>query len=287
MFVKPFGYERAASLEEACDLLRGYGGEARVIAGGQSLLPMVNLGIVEPAAVVDISRVQAARGVVEVDGFLRIHALTRHLELESDELVRRHQPLLAAAARNVGNPRARARGTLGGSLSHADPAAELPLAMTVLGAEYELTDGRAVRSVPAAEFALTYFTTQLGEAELLSSATVPKLGPGWGWSFQEVCRRRGDFAVVSVAALVRCADGEIVEARVGLGGVSERPMRAAGVEVAVAGAHAGEIEARVGQIQGIQPVTDTSATAELRLHLARVLTVRALVEACGRCEEEP
>lgn len=285
MFVKPFRYQRAGSLAEAADALRAAGGAAKVIAGGQSLLPMMNLGLLDLESVIDVSRVPEARGVTEDDGYLGIGALTRHRELQSDALVAAHQPLLATAAGNVGSSRIRSRGTLGGSLAHSDPAAELPLAMTALGAAYELTDGGATRTVPADEFHLTYFTTALAEDELLASVRVPKLGPGWGWGFREVSRRPGDFAIVAAAVLVRVDGGEIVESRVALGGVSERPLRLGAVEVSLTGARAGDLPDRVGPIDGLDPVTDTSATAGHRHHLARVLTLRALADACGRAEE--
>jgi aerobic carbon-monoxide dehydrogenase medium subunit len=282
VFVRPFRYERARSLHDACAMLRAHGDGAKAIAGGQSLLPMVNLGLVEPDVVVDLSRAEGPRGVLEDEGHLRIGALTRHRELERDGLVREHQPLLAAAVRNVGSPRIRVRGTLGGSLAHSDPAAELPLAMTLLGADYEVTDGESQRTVPAGEFHVSYFTTALAEDELLLEVRVPKLGPGWGWGFVEVSRRPGDFALVAVAALVRAVGAEVVEARVALGGVAERPVRSAAVEMAIAGARPGDVDRRVGPIEGIEPVGDTGATPEHRRHLARVLVVRALEDALAR-----
>ncbi len=279
MFVKPFRYERADSLADAAAALRGAGGSAKVIAGGQSLLPMMNLGLLDLEVVVDVSRITEARGVSEDDGYLRIGALTRHRELQSDPLVITHQPLLAAAASNVGSSRIRARGTLGGSLAHSDPSAELPLAMTALGAEYQLTNGSSSRTVMADEFHSSYFTTVLAEDELLASVRVPKLGPGWGWGFREVSRRPGDFALVAAATLVRVAGGEIVESRVALAGVSERPLRLGAVESSITGAKLDDLENRIGAIEGLDPVTDTSATSEHRHHLARVLTLRALADA--------
>ena len=285
MFVKPFRYERADSLAAAADALRGSGGGAKVIAGGQSLLPMMNFGLLELEAVIDVSHIADARGVSEENGYLRIGALTRHREVLADPLVRAHQPLLAAAASNVGSSRIRARGTLGGSLAHSDPSAELPLAMTALGAEYELSDGISSRTVNADEFHLSYFTTALNEDELMMSIRVPTLGPGWGWGFREVSRRPGDFAIVAAAVLVRVAGGEIVESRVALAGVSERPLRLGAVEAALTGARAQDAADRVGPIQGLDPVTDTSASAGHRHHLARVLTLRALADAFARAEE--
>jgi carbon-monoxide dehydrogenase medium subunit len=284
MFVKPFRYERAESLAAAAAALREAGSAAKVIAGGQSLLPMMNLGLLDLEAVIDVSRVAEARGVSEDDGYLRIGALTRHRDVQADPLVGAYQPLLVAAASNVGSSRVRARGTLGGSLAHSDPAAELPLAMTALGAEYELIDETASRTIAAADFHLSYFTTALSEDELLASVRLPKLGPGWGWGFREVSRRPGDFAIVAAAALARVAGGEIVESRVALAGVSERPLRLGAVESVVTGARADDLPARVGSIEGLDPVTDTSATADHRRHLARVLTLRALADAFARAD---
>jgi carbon-monoxide dehydrogenase medium subunit len=285
VYTRAFRYERAGDLASACAALRRHGEGAKVIAGGQSLLPMINVGLAAPEVVVDISRVGQAREVTASDGYLTIGALVTHAALIASEVARASQPLLGAAAAHIGSARIRNRGTLGGSLAHSDPAAELPVVMTALGASYEITDGRVDREVRAEEFPITVFTTELEPDELVVAARVPVLGPGWGWSFREVSRRRGDFAVVSAAALVRSAGGMIVEARLALGGVADRPVRLAAVEAALAGATGDEIASRVGPIEGISPFTDTSATAEYRAHLARVLSVQALEEACRRSEE--
>ena len=285
MFTRPFGFERAGRLADACELLRAHGEGAKVIAGGQSLLPLVNLGLAQPDVVIDISRADAGRDVSAEDGYLTIGALITHARLAGDELAARGQPLLGAAARKIGNARVRNRGTLGGSLAHSDPAAVLPLVMVALGATYEITDGRGSREVRAEEFHLGFLTPQLADDELVASARVPTLGPGWGWSFQEVSRRDGDFALASAAAVVRMAGGIIVESRVAVGAVSDRPVRLAGVEASLSGATASEIGDRVGPIQGIQPVSDTGASAGYRAHLCRVLVTRALAEAASRTGE--
>jgi carbon-monoxide dehydrogenase medium subunit len=282
VFVKPFRYERAESLAHACDLLRASDGGAKAIAGGQSLLPMMNLGLLDLDSVIDVSHVQDAREAHEDDGYVVLAALTRHRDLERDPVVAARQPLLAEAVRWVGSPRVRTRGTLGGSLAHSDPAAELPLAMIAVGAEYTLTDGRAERVVRADEFHVTYFTSALADDELVASVRVPALGPGWGWGFAEVARRKGDFALVAAAALARVADGRVVEARLALGGVGERAVRMGAIEAAATGASVEELPDRIGPVEGIQPVTDTSASAEHRRHLSRVLAVRALADAVRR-----
>jgi aerobic carbon-monoxide dehydrogenase medium subunit len=285
MFTRPFEFERAGRLADACELLRQHGEGAKVIAGGQSLLPLVNLGLVQPDVVIDISRADAGRDVSTADGYLTIGALVTHARLAADPLATSGQPLLGAAARKIGNARVRGRGTLGGSLAHSDPAAELPLVMVALGATYEITDGRRSREVKADEFHLGFLTPQLAEDELVVAARVPTLGPGWGWGFQEFARRDGDFAIASAAVLVRIAGGVIIESRVAVGAVSDRPVRLADVEISLSGATAGEIGDRVGPIQGIQPISDAGASAGYRAHLCRVLVTRALAEASSRSGE--
>ena len=284
MFVKPFRYVRADDLGHACDLLRASDPTAKVIAGGQSLLPLANLGLLDLDAVIDVGQAQGARGVSHDGGSLTIGALTRHRDLERDPTLIAHQPLIPAATSWIGSARIRTRGTIGGSLAHSDPAAELPLVMIALGAEYELTTGTSTRMVRADEFHVSYFTNALAEAELISAVRVPTLGPGWGWGFAEISRRQGDFAIAAAAALARVADGRVVEARLALGGVHERPVRLGDIESAMTGASASEIDARIGPVRGLEPVSDSSASAEHRTHLARVLSLRALTDAARRGE---
>jgi CO/xanthine dehydrogenase FAD-binding subunit len=285
MFIRPFGYEPAGQLAEACELLRTHGEGAKVIAGGQSLMALMNLGLAQPEVVIDISRAAGHRDLSVDDGYLTVGALTTHARLAADPLAARWQPLLGAAARQVGNPRVRSRGTLGGSLAHSDPAAELPLVMVALGASYEVTDGRQTRVVRAEEFHLGFLTTQLADDELVTAVSVPVLGPGWGWGFQEFSRRDGDFALAAAAVLVRIADGIIVESRVAVGGVGDRPVRLAGVEISLSGAPPADMAARVGPLRGIRPVGDASSSADYRAHLCRVLVTRALAQASARSLE--
>jgi carbon-monoxide dehydrogenase medium subunit len=286
VFTRPFRYDRARHYADACELLREHGEDAKVIAGGQSLLPMINLGLVQPEVVVDISRVPEGRDItIDAGGYLTLGALVTHSRLAADAGARTAQPLLAAAAGQIGNHRVRNRGTLGGSLAHADPAAELPLVMVTLGATYEVTTGHAARSVRAEDFHLGFLTTALAPDELVISVSAPTLGPGWGWGFQEMSRRDGDFAMASAAALVRSADGLIVEARVAVGGVSDRPVRLADVETALTGCPVAGVAGRVGPLQGIRPVGDPGATAHYKERLTRVLVTRALAQAAKRSGE--
>jgi aerobic carbon-monoxide dehydrogenase medium subunit len=284
MFVKPFRYERAESLPVACELLAAQDGYAKILAGGQSLMPLMNLGLLELDAVIDVGHLSDERTVDVDDGYLTIGALARHADLVRDPALGQHQPLIPAAAGWIGSPRIRSRGTLGGSLVHSDPAAELPLVMVTVGADYTLTTSRTTRTVRADEFHVSYFTSAVADDEVLTSVRVPMLGPGWGWGFAEVARRRGDFALAAAAALVRIADGRVVESRVGLGGVNERPMRVGPVEVALSGATREEVPDLVGPIAGIEPVSDTLASAEQRARLARVVTIRAVADAIERGE---
>ena len=287
MFTRPFRFERAERLADASDLLREHGEDAKVIAGGQSLMPLINLGLAAPQVVIDISRAdqdQGPRVISAAGGYLTIGALVTHARLAADRVAARQQPLLGAAAARIGNSRVRNRGTLGGSLAHSDPAAELPLVMVALGAEYEVSNGGQARTVRAEEFHLGFLTTALEADELVTSARVPSLGPGWGWAFQEFSRRDGDFAMAAAAALVRSSGGAIVESRVAVGGVSDRPVRLAGIETALSGATAAEAPGRIGPIRDVSPVSDTGGSATYRGHLARVLVQRAVTEACQRSE---
>ncbi len=287
MFLKPFRYARAADVAEACDLLRREEG-SKVLAGGQSLLPLMHTGLVEPELLVDISHIADMTGLSRRDGYLELGALTRHAELASSQDVRAGQPLLAQAASHVGNPRVRNRGTIGGSLAHADPAAELPLALTALGATLVATDGSSAREIKSDELALSYLSTQLAPDEIVTRVRVPVLGPGWGWSFSELSRRTGDFAIVAVAVLLRSADGCVLEARVAAAGVGARPTRLGGVEAALSGATRAELHGRIGDAPAVSaevdPVSDGVASADYRRHLLTVFVRRGIDQAFARSE---
>jgi aerobic carbon-monoxide dehydrogenase medium subunit len=281
MYVKPFRYVAVRSVEEASALLREHGSDTKVLAGGQSLIPMLNLGLVQVDVLVDIGTIPGLDSITGGDGAIQIGALARHRVLERSDVVRDAQPLLRAAVAHVGSPRVRNRGTTGGSLAHNDPSAELPLVMGVIEAEYEVSNGRESRRIPAVEFPVTYYTTRLREDELLVRVEAPALAQGWGWGFHEVSRRAGDFAMVAAAAVARCRDGVIESVRLGLSGVGERAVRCGAFERAAVATPPDRIADIAEAItEEINPSDDALASGAYRARLARVLGVRAVRDAC-------
>ncbi len=280
----PFDYAAPATLAEALALLGEHGAEAKALAGGQSLVPLLNYRLARPRLVVDISGLPLGGLRVE-NGQLRLGALVRHHILEESAEIARHCPLLAEAASLVGNVRVRALGTLGGSLAHADPAAELPMALGALGARLTLEGTAGRRTVAAAEFATGPLTTVLGPDELLTEVEMP-LVPGAGWAVEEFARRAGDFALVAVAALVSLdRQGRVEDARLALGGVGPAPVRARAAEDALRGGEpARERLSRAAEAarDGLAPPSDAFASGAYRRHLAGVLVRRALGRAVAR-----
>ncbi|ADU51593.1 molybdopterin dehydrogenase FAD-binding protein [Thermaerobacter marianensis DSM 12885] len=281
-----FAYHDPRTVEEAVDLLARYGGEAKVLAGGQSLIPLLNFRLARPAALVDVNRIPGLDTLVVEGGRLRVGALVRHRQAERAEAVRRHCPLLAEALGWVGHPAIRHRGTVCGSLAHADPAAELPAVWVTLDGAVRARGPAGEREVPAGEFFLTYFTTALDPAEMVVEATLPVLPPGAGWAFEEVARRHGDFALAAAAAVVELDEtGRIARVRLGLAGVGPVPLRARSVEAFLAGREPGETtwrEAAALVEEEVEPESDLHASAAYRRRLAGVLTRRALDRAARR-----
>ena len=283
----PFEYHAPESLPEALDLLARLGDDAKVLAGGQSLVPLLNLRLARPANLVDINNVQRELARLEPwDGGLRLGGLVRQRAAERSELVRQRNPLLAEALPLVGHPQIRNRGTIGGSLAHADPASELPAVATLLDAELAARSARRERTLRAEEFFVSYFTTRLEPDELLTEVRVPAWPSGAGWAFLEVSRRHGDFAMVGVASLVRLApNGSIGEARLAYTGVGATPVRARDAERELEGQPAAEdtyVAAAERAAQALDPQADVHATAAYRRHVAKVLTRRALALAVQR-----
>jgi len=285
MSIRPFDYIEAESLAHAATLLREYPGEARLLAGGQTLLSMVNLGLAQPDLLIGIGDVAALRGFGHDGGDLTIGACTTYSEVQADSTARARLPLLEEAIRYVGNVRVRNRGTIGGSVSHADPAAEVPLALSVLGTRYVASDGAKSRTIESEQFTVGYYTTSLTEGELLTSVIVPLPPTFSGWGFHEYAPRAGDFAVVAAAAIATCSGGSLKEAKVGLAGVADRPVRCHRLEGAAVGASAAELDVLIDEVDvDLKPRDDPFFGADYRRHLARVLAMRALKDAVKRAE---
>ncbi|MCL6522336.1 MAG: xanthine dehydrogenase family protein subunit M [Firmicutes bacterium] len=281
-----FAYAAPSSLEEALELLGRYGGEAKVLAGGQSLMPLLNLRLVRPEVLVDVNRLPGQDRIEERNGFLELGMLVRHRQAERSALVRERLPLLHEAVRQIGHPQIRNRGTLCGSVAHADPAAELPAVLTALDGEVLLRSRSGRRALPAGEFFLGFLTTALEPEELVEGIRLPVAPPRSGAAFVEFSRRAGDFALVGVAAqLTFAGDGSIAAAGLALTGVGAGPFKAAAAEESLRGQRpSARLFAEVARQvrEAVEPEADIHASAEYRRHLAEVLTRRALETAWRR-----
>lgn len=284
----PFEYQAPTSLEAALDLLARHGGDAKVLAGGQSLIPVMNFRLAQPALLIDINRLTELDFVRrDEDGSLRIGALVRQRRLERDPLVAEAAPLLREAVPFIAHPQIRNRGTFGGSVAHADPAAELPAIAVALRARFRLRKAGGERWVDAGDFFAGLFTTALEPDELLVEAAIPPLPPRTGWAFLEVSRRQGDYAQVGVAALVTLGeDGRCREARLVYLSVGDAPVEAREAARLLVGEEIAprviEAAAEKASRDEMKPSNDVHATSEFKRHLARVLTGRALRRAAER-----
>ena len=282
MIPAQFDYVRVSSVEEAVAALGEHGDEAKVMAGGQSLIPLLRLRLAYPEVVVDAGRVAEMTGVREEGDHLVIGAMTTHHDVMRDALVLAHCGLVAEATATVADPAVRHRGTFGGALAHADPAGDLPAVALALGAEMVVAGPGGRRTVPAAEFFVDYLQTALEPDEVLVEVRVPKLGAGWGYRYEKFHRVAQSWAIVGVAAAVHRSDDTITEARVGLTNMGSTPVRATGVETALAGASLNGIAAAAERAaDGTSPSSDLNGKADYREHLARVLTRRAVTAAAG------
>jgi aerobic carbon-monoxide dehydrogenase medium subunit len=279
MIPAPFDYEVAESVEHAVELL-GTREEAKLLAGGHSLIPLLRLRFARPSLLVDIGRVDDLRYVRDAGDKLAIGALSRHHDLQHDPLIQEHCPLVSYTAGLIGDPQVRHRGTIGGSLAHGDPASDLPAVMLVLDAELVVHGDGGERVVPAADFFHGVFETAVGPHEVLTEIRVPKLGPA-GWSYVKFNRRAQDWATVGVAAVVRRSNGTIDDAAVALTNMGATPVRSSAAEQALRSVDDVGAAAE-SAVEGADPPSDTSGSAEYRRHLARVLTRRALEEAIAR-----
>jgi carbon-monoxide dehydrogenase medium subunit len=284
MIPAAFEYVRPDSVADAVSALRDGGEDAKVLAGGQSLIPVLRLRLSYPTTVIDIGRIADLRGVHDDGDAIVIGAMTTHHDVMHDPLIAEHAPLIAQATATVADPQVRHRGTFGGALAHADPAGDLGAVALALGAQFEIAGSGGSRSVAAEDFFHDYLTTAIGEDEVLTSVRVPKLGAGWSSHYEKFNRVAQAWSIVAVAALVRRDNGSIAEARVGLTNMGSTPLRAAAVEQALAGADASsEAVAAAAEhaADGTSAPSDLSGKADYREHLARVLTKRAVLAAAG------
>ena len=284
MIPAQFDYVRPSSLGEAVQALSGGGDDAKVIAGGQSLLPLLRLRLAYPTLLVDIGGLGELAGVRDAGDALVIGAMTTMYSLIRDPLVREHCGLISAAAATVADPAVRHRATLGGSLAHADPAGDHLAVISALDATLIATGPGGQREIAPGDYFVDYLTTALAPGEILTAIRVPKLGPGWGYRYEKFQPTAQAWAIVGVAALARRADGHVAEARIGLTNMGTIPVRARAAEAAAAGAEASRealASAAANADEGTNPPDDLRAAADYRRHLARVLTGRALAGAAG------
>ena len=281
-----FDYVVAESREHALAVLQEHGDDARVLAGGQSLVPLMSFRLAKPALLLDINRLEGLDSIEENGGRLRIGALTRQCELLTHPLIAEHCPLLRAATEFIGHPAIRNRGTVGGSVAHADPAAELPVLLQVLDADIEVCSSGSRRTMAADDFFMGLLMTGMNPDELLTGISFALPAGNAGWGFHEVARRHGDFALVAAAALVTLdARGAVAEAAVALGGIADRPLRVPAVEDTLKGVVPAEeaIEAASHRVSDtVTAVGDIHAGEAYRAHLGQVLTKRAIHDAVER-----
>jgi aerobic carbon-monoxide dehydrogenase medium subunit len=278
-----FDYVAPASVEEALRALAEAGEDAKIIAGGQSLLPVLRMRLNAPSVVVDLGKIEALRGVREDGDVLVIGAMTTHSAVYESSLVRENAVVITKAVEQLADPQVRHRGTFGGALAHADPAGDLGAPALALGAQFVIAGPRGSRTVEADDFFEDLFTTAIGDGEILTEVRIPKRA-GWGGHYEKFVRVAHQWPIVAVAAAVEVADGTISEARVGLTNMGSTPLRARAVEDALVGRPATDEavrEAAASAAEGTNPPSDLNGDADYRRHLATVLTRRAVLAAAG------
>ncbi len=288
MKMRGFQYHRPSTLDDALALLGEHGDEAKVLAGGQSLVPMMAMRLSSPGQLIDIGAVAGHDAVTEADGDVIIAARVRHATMEASEIVRSAAPLVSAAAPFIGHRAIRNRGTVCGSIAHADPAAELPAVALALDARVVLQSAKDRRVVDAADFFLGYLSTAIADGELLTEVRFPTRAKRSGWSVQEVSRRHGDFALVGTAVQIDLnGSGAVARAGIALFGVGSTPVRIAAAEALLVGHRptaASWAEAAATVAREVDPLEDNHATSAYRRHVAGVLTRRALEQASARAK---
>lgn len=283
-----FDYVIADSIDMAVASLADGGDDAKIIAGGQSLVPMLNFRLIRPSVLIDINRIGDLAFIEEAGKKICVGALTRHYQIETSPVIARHLPVLASAMTHVAHLAIRNRGTIGGSLSHADPAAELPMMALLLDAELHIASASGKRTIAARDFFVGALTVDLARDDIVTEIALPKLPPKTGWGFEEVARRSGDFALAAAAATLTLSAGVISQARIALTGVGPTPVRVAQAEEQLVGQalEPGLIDRIIDVVRAaIEPETDLHASSDYRRHLASVLVGRAVSAAWRRANE--
>src|ERR671921_2044172 len=283
MHPAPFEYEVAESVDHAIELLNQYGEDARLLAGGHSLIPLLRLRMGAPTALIDLERLDDLNYVRDEGDHRAIGAMTRHRQIHFNELLNEHCGILGYTAGLLGDPSVQHRGTIGGVLAHGDPSGDMPSVLCALEGEVVVQGPDGERTVGARDFFKDYLMTDLEHQEVLTEVRVPKLGSNTGWSYKKFSRRSQDWAIVGVAAVVEKDNGSISSARIGLTSMGSTPIRASSTEEVLSGASADSVaEAAESADEGTSPASDDAASAEFRRHLARVWTRRAVEEALDR-----
>jgi carbon-monoxide dehydrogenase medium subunit len=283
MIPAQFDYVAPTTVEDALAALAEHGDDAKIIAGGQSLLPVLRMRLNAPETVIDLGRIDSLRGVRDEGDAIVVGAMTTHHDVLTSDLVKEHAAIVHHAVTELADAQIRHRGTFGGALAHADPAGDMGAPALALGAEFVIAGSEGTRTVPAAEFFVDLFETAIGEDEILTEVRIPK-HTGWGAAYEKFVRIKHQWPIVAVAATVRVEGGTIAEARVGLTNMGNTPLRATAVEEALVGAQAtedGVREAAGKAADGTNPPADLNGDSDYRRHLATVLTRRAVAKAAG------
>ena len=278
MIPAPFDYEVADTVEHAVSLL-GEREDAKLLAGGHSLIPLLRLRVARPMLLVDLGRVESLSYVRDAGDKIAIGALTRHHDVHTAPLLQEHCPLVSYTAGLIGDPQVRHRGTIGGSLAHGDPASDMPAILLALDGEVDIVGPDGSRTVSAADFFRGVFETAVGPHDVVTEVRVPKLTADHGWRYLKFHHRSQDWATVGAAVVAKRSNGGAAEAAISLVNMGATPLRATAAEAALV---AGEADPAAVADEGTEPPSDTSGTADYRRHLARVLVRRAIAEALGR-----
>jgi carbon-monoxide dehydrogenase medium subunit len=280
----PFGYARAATLDDVFSLLAEHGDDAKIIAGGQSLMATLNMRLSEPEILIDINRIDWLAGIEDTGDTIRIGAMTRHVDVEESDLVATHAPMIAAAMEHIAHPAIRNRGTFGGSIAFADPAAELPACAAALEATMHVAGKGGTRDIAATDFFKGLYETALGEGEILTAVSVPKIAAGWKSGFMELARRHGDYAIIGLCAHLQFDGAKFGDTRLVFFNAGDRPVSAPQTAALLNGqSWSGELSEKLSASlrEELDPPDDLNANGPMRKHLAGVLVKRTLAPLAG------